>query len=603
MNTSNVMPASSPARGQARGTRGMEVRGKNGSVMGDKGKSFNDVLAKSQGRDDSLTPQDANDLAKNVEDSGKDAGMSGKTAESKSKDAGKAPNDTGKAPNDTGKVSNDTEKNADAAIAADGNADTSLEAAVEASAAASQLQFIGNLQTDMEVTAGQEQISAIETLGDAAGADYFSEKWLAKAGQVPEVPSPNLQTLLPQSGEQTAKHQQMLAMLSGQMVKGANQQDMQQTGIPRGQIPEQMFESSASSRQDMQQPVAMPGNLRMASDPLSAQSLQMARNFVMDGREMQSAVLQQGNMGSQQVLHRADLTMQSAAGIVIAESMAATVQAPLQTRQEQQPVNQGDKAGLLNGIQITVEEEAMPPVEGLRQQLMQQQPQQQQEPRQPQEQQMPFRQIMSQEPDIMESGETAVKDGEAALRQQEGNASTVPAFQQTMQNVNRADQASTTSSTQQARDDFDIPQQIVEQARLIRAQESTEMVIRLKPEHLGNLTLRISVSNEGAVTASFFSDNAQVRHIVENSLVQLRQELENQGIKVDKAEVYAGLSDGQLPQEQGQQAWQQQGQGNSSAPLRSLKADMDTFEETTADLSSVENLAEDSVEDGVNYLV
>ncbi|MBQ7478858.1 MAG: flagellar hook-length control protein FliK, partial [Selenomonadaceae bacterium] len=514
------------------------------------------------------------------------AGMSGKTAESKSKDAGKAPNDTGK-------VSNDMEKNADA------DADTSLETAAEAGAATSQLlQFIGNLQTDMEVAAGQEQVSAIETLGDVAEADDFPGEWIAKSGRESEMPSPNLQTLLPQSGEQTAKHQQMLAMLSGQMVKGANQQDMQQTGISPGQ----MFDGDASSGQDMQQSTVMPGNQRMPSDPLSAQSLQMARNFAVDGSELQSVVMRQENVEGRQMLQGADVMRQPTAVPVAAESMTASVQAPLQTRQEQQPVNQGDKAALLNGVQITVEEEAMPPVEGLRQQLMQQQPRQQQQ-QEPQEQQMPFRQMMSQEPDIMESGETTVRDGEPALRQPEGNAPTVPAFQQTMQNVNRADQTSTASSAQQARDDFDIPQQIVEQARLIRAQESTEMVIRLKPEHLGNLTLRISVSNEGAVTASFFSDNAQVRHIVENSLVQLRQELENQGIKVDKAEVYAGLSDGQLPQEQGQQAWQQQGQGNSSAPLRSLKADMDTFEETTADLSSVENLAEDSVEDGVNYLV
>jgi len=587
VNTSNVMPASSPARGQARGAQGMEGKGKNGSVMNSKGKSFNDVLARSQGRDDSLTPQDTNDLAKNVEDSGKDAGMSGKTAESKSKDAGKAPNDTGKVSNDMGKD-------------ADADTGTSLEAAVEASVAASQMQFIGNVKTDMEVTAGQEQISAIEALDDVAVSDTLSGEWIAKAGQAPEMSSPNLQTLLPQSSEQAEKHQQMLAMLSGQMVKGTSPQDIQQTWIPREQIPGQMVESSASSGQDMQQPAVMSGNPRMASDPLSAQSLQMARNFVMDGREMQSAVLQQENVGSQQVLQRADLTMQSAAGTVAAEDAAASVQAPLQMRQEQQPVNLGDKAGLLNGVQITVEEESMRPVEGLRQQLMQQQPQQQQPQ---QQQQMPFRQMMSQESNAIGSGEAAVKDGEPILRQPEGNVQAAPAFQQTMQNVNHADQTSAASSAQQARDDFNIPQQIVEQARLIRAQESTEMVIRLKPEHLGDLTLRISVSNEGAVTASFFSDNPQVRHIVENSLVQLRQELENQGIKVDKAEVYAGLSDGQLPQEQGQQAWQQQGQGNPSAALHSLKADMDSFEETAADLSAMENMAEDSVEDGVNYLV
>lgn len=175
-------------------------------------------------------------------------------------------------------------------------------------------------------------------------------------------------------------------------------------------------------------------------------------------------------------------------------------------------------------------------------------------------------------------------------------------FQQAVQNA--ASQARTDAvPVQQAREDFNIPQQIVEQARLIRAQESTEMVIRLKPEHLGNLTLKVSVAHNGAVTASFYTDNAQVRSIVENSLVQLRQELENQGIKVDKAEVYAGLSDGQLPQEQGQQSWQQN-QGSSPASFRNLQADRNSFEETALELSGTsDSTAASTVEDGVDYRV
>ena len=111
---------------------------------------------------------------------------------------------------------------------------------------------------------------------------------------------------------------------------------------------------------------------------------------------------------------------------------------------------------------------------------------------------------------------------------------------------------------QRPQTDYEIPRQIVEQARLLRTMTDTQMVIRLKPEHLGELTLRVAVGADGAVQASFHSDNAHVRSVIENSLVQLRQELNTQGIKVDRVGVYTGLADGQMPQGQGQEAWQQQ---------------------------------------------
>lgn len=120
-----------------------------------------------------------------------------------------------------------------------------------------------------------------------------------------------------------------------------------------------------------------------------------------------------------------------------------------------------------------------------------------------------------------------------------------------------------TAFAQQLRDDFNVAGQIVEQARMFRnaLNNSTEMVLRLKPEHLGELTLRVSVTAEGTVNASFHSENATVRAIIENSLVSLKQELANQGLKVDNVEVYAGLADGgSLMNGKRQQAWQQQRQ-------------------------------------------
>ncbi|MBR0103115.1 MAG: flagellar hook-length control protein FliK, partial [Selenomonadaceae bacterium] len=145
-------------------------------------------------------------------------------------------------------------------------------------------------------------------------------------------------------------------------------------------------------------------------------------------------------------------------------------------------------------------------------------------------------------------------------------------------------------------DNFDVPAQIVRQARLIRTAENTQMVIKLNPEHLGDLTLRISVSQSGAINASFHSDNAQVRTIIENSLVQLRQELNNAGLKVDNVEVSANLNDGGLMNGQGGQAWQQNRQsrqGNRRINLDALERDVD----------AAQPVNESSATDGVDYSV
>ena len=127
--------------------------------------------------------------------------------------------------------------------------------------------------------------------------------------------------------------------------------------------------------------------------------------------------------------------------------------------------------------------------------------------------------------------------------------------------------ASAAEVPQRPQTDYEIPRQIVEQARLLRTLNDTQMIIRLKPEHLGELTLRVAVGSDGAVQASFHSDNAHVRSVIENSLVQLRQELNTQGIKVDRVGVYTGLADGQMPQGQGQEAWQQQQAGHSETQV------------------------------------
>ena len=162
-----------------------------------------------------------------------------------------------------------------------------------------------------------------------------------------------------------------------------------------------------------------------------------------------------------------------------------------------------------------------------------------------------------------------------------------------------------TQEAQRPQPDYEIPRQIVEQARLLRTLTDTQMVIRLRPEHLGELTLRVAVGADGAVQASFHSDNAHVRNVIENSLVQLRQELNNQGIKIDRVGVYAGLADGQMPQSQGQEAWQQSSGQHNGAQQVYARGDADDY------LDEIDGLAPITAEetggsvrsDGVDYRV
>jgi flagellar hook-length control protein FliK len=105
-------------------------------------------------------------------------------------------------------------------------------------------------------------------------------------------------------------------------------------------------------------------------------------------------------------------------------------------------------------------------------------------------------------------------------------------------------------------DPHNVAGQIVEQARMINRVNNSEMIVKLKPEHLGELTLKVTVEN-GAVSASFHSNNSEVRTIIEASLTQLKQELSTQGLKVENVGVYAGLNQS-FSNEQQQQAAQQQ---------------------------------------------
>lgn len=184
--------------------------------------------------------------------------------------------------------------------------------------------------------------------------------------------------------------------------------------------------------------------------------------------------------------------------------------------------------------------------------------------------------------DVVVPGEEITQENSLGKSQQDNVAS----FQQILGNAQNTDNAGAINEPQQAQQTnrtYNVPQQIVEQAKLLQNGQNSEMIIKLNPEHLGELSLKVSVNGNGGVTATFHTDNAQVRAILETSMIQLKQQLNEQGIKVDSVEVQTSLPDGQLPDGQAQQGFSQQSQGQH---VRSQQIDLKDFEDTSEALAA-----------------
>lgn len=78
--------------------------------------------------------------------------------------------------------------------------------------------------------------------------------------------------------------------------------------------------------------------------------------------------------------------------------------------------------------------------------------------------------------------------------------------------------------------------QITEQVKLNVNSEFKSMEMQLHPEHLGKVGIQV-VSRDGAVTATISAETEAVKRVLEAQLLTLKDNLNNQGLKVDNVEV------------------------------------------------------------------
>ncbi|GAB7079829.1 flagellar hook-length control protein FliK [Megalodesulfovibrio paquesii] len=83
-----------------------------------------------------------------------------------------------------------------------------------------------------------------------------------------------------------------------------------------------------------------------------------------------------------------------------------------------------------------------------------------------------------------------------------------------------------------------------------------QLTLRLDPPDLGKVTVVLQMNANKEVTATLRTDNQDTAHLLSQQMTQLRQHLEQQGLKVEKLDVQTNLAQDQ------QAAWQGAGQHN-----------------------------------------
>lgn len=162
-------------------------------------------------------------------------------------------------------------------------------------------------------------------------------------------------------------------------------------------------------------------------------------------------------------------------------------------------------------------------------------------------------------------------------------------FQQTQTTVNSAGEVVVETVERTFIDVQDIINQVSEYTRVTVQQAQSSIEMQLNPAHLGKIYLQV-VSKEGMITAQLAAQNEAVKEALESQAVQLKETMNQQGLKVEAVEVtIASHEFEQNLENQGQQNMQEEAGRENSRPRRFLSADQ--LEDLAGALTEEESLA------------
>ena len=151
-------------------------------------------------------------------------------------------------------------------------------------------------------------------------------------------------------------------------------------------------------------------------------------------------------------------------------------------------------------------------------------------------------------------------------------------------------------------DTMDLLEQVAEQIRVNVSEGTSSMEMQLNPENLGKVYVNIS-SKEGVIHAQLAASNEAVRAALETQVADLRQNLNQAGVKVDAVEVTVASHEFEKNLEQNQESEKQQGerqQEQSGGRRRNLN--LSSLDELSGLMTEEETLAAQMMRDNGNSM-
>lgn len=197
-------------------------------------------------------------------------------------------------------------------------------------------------------------------------------------------------------------------------------------------------------------------------------------------------------------------------------------------------------------------------------------------------------------------------EDDASLLQQndttEKSIFTEHTFQQTVQTI-RTDNITAAPTTAVPQNvvfnTLDVIRQVSEFTRVMYQGDTTSMELQLNPENLGKIYVQVT-AKEGVVTAHLAVQNEIVKEALENQTIQLRENMNQQGIKVEAVEVTIASHEFERNLEQNQQgsAQDEQREQASKSPRRNIS--MNQLDELSGLMSEEEMLVAKIMRDNGN---
>lgn len=141
-------------------------------------------------------------------------------------------------------------------------------------------------------------------------------------------------------------------------------------------------------------------------------------------------------------------------------------------------------------------------------------------------------------------------------------------------------------------DTQDIMNQIMDHMKVHISSDVQEMELQLHPASLGNVHVQV-VSKEGTITAQFTAQNEVVKAAIESQLIQLKEQFNEQGIKVNAVEVTVANYEAQQQFSGNEKEAGEEQQGSKKShrrinldelDLEDLPEDMDDSDKIAADM-------------------